>query len=568
MSELQIIMKFELLPNEILRDCFEYLNIFDIFYSFNHLNNHFNQLIQTIPLHLHFQSIQKCLFDKFCQLILLNPQIKNQIYSLTLSNQYTYGQINAFLSFFSLIDFSHLQSLTLIQVKKENTVKLQTMLPLIPHLTSFHLHDSDDMVLNCSLPSNLQILTIPTLSTSQISLTKLTISFCSFAQLLKLLIKHTPMLTYLNVHYITEQDSSMTDECNIKAIHLRELILGNFEHKFKDFEYFVKYIPQLTSLELYGNYDIDMIDAKRWKNLILTSLSYLENFKFIFNYIYRTKNDHIFDKLNEFQDDFWLKQHQWYTEYSISDYSASLYTVPYIMNSFTLEIPTKRYWNKIFNTFDNVTNLTLYHGVLKETCEYYFSYVNSLTLLPSEEYYKPNLGNGTIKTLGSIVNLSNIKHLGLSVKFRLKDPGVLIRILHECSQLSSLGISVRALETFSYDKDLCELLKKMIKKLDIYKPHSSSFKYHHQINDFCQTFSNLQQLRCNIDQTKDLLYLLHHLPELINLQGYLWKINDHHYFYSWLKKKIQTFNPLFRMKYIDKYETELSIWINRTLNKK
>jgi len=50
---------------------------------------------------------------------------------------------------------------------------------------------------------------------------------------------------------------------DVKTIHLKELILGNFDYKFKDFEKFIKYIPQLTSLELYGNDDIDVIDAKR-----------------------------------------------------------------------------------------------------------------------------------------------------------------------------------------------------------------------------------------------------------------------------------------------------------------
>jgi hypothetical protein len=59
MSESQSIMKFELLSNEIVIDCFEYLDIFDIFYSFNYLNDHFNQLIRTILLHLNFKYIQK-----------------------------------------------------------------------------------------------------------------------------------------------------------------------------------------------------------------------------------------------------------------------------------------------------------------------------------------------------------------------------------------------------------------------------------------------------------------------------------------------------------------------------
>jgi len=160
MSESQMTMKFELLPNELVIECFEFLDIFDIFYSFNHLNNHFNQLIRTIPLHLHFQHSQKSLFDKICQFLLVNSDVKNQVYSLELSNKNTCGQIDAFLSIFSLDEFSRLQSLTLTEVKNENIGKLKSTLPLIPQLSSFHLIDSDDIILICSLTSNLRISSI------------------------------------------------------------------------------------------------------------------------------------------------------------------------------------------------------------------------------------------------------------------------------------------------------------------------------------------------------------------------------------------------------------------------
>jgi hypothetical protein len=279
-------MKLELLPNEIVIECFEYLNIFEIFYSFDHLNNHFNQLIRTIPLHLHFQQIQKSIFDKISRFLLLNPEVKNQVYSLKLSNKDTSGQIDGFLSLFSLEEFSRLQSLTLIQVQNENVEKLKSMLPLISQLTSLHLIDSDDIILTCSLTSSLRILSIPTLQSIRIpfSITNLTISYCSFDELLHQLFKNAPMLKYLKIFYISECDKSMINHSKLvhyQAVHLKELILWNFEYKFQDFERLVKFLPKLTHLELYGNYDIDMIDANRWEKLITSSLSYLNIFKFI-----------------------------------------------------------------------------------------------------------------------------------------------------------------------------------------------------------------------------------------------------------------------------------------------
>jgi len=163
--------------------------------------------------------------------------------------------------------------------------------------------------------------------------------------------------------------------------------------------------------------------------------------------------------------------------------------------------------------FDKVKNLTLYHTTIKESCEYYFPNVNSLTILPSEKYYKPILGAQAIKSLKQIVNLLNLKHLNISLKFRIKDSFVFLKILNESPQLSSIRISVHALQQFFNNSNLCECLNKMIKTLDIYKYASSSFKYRYQLEEFCEVFSNLEELKCNIDQAKDLLYLLNHLPK-------------------------------------------------------
>jgi hypothetical protein len=66
MSDTQIVMNLEFLPNEILIEYFEYLNAFDIFYSFDGLNDRFTQLIRTIPLYLNFQHVPKSIFDQFC----------------------------------------------------------------------------------------------------------------------------------------------------------------------------------------------------------------------------------------------------------------------------------------------------------------------------------------------------------------------------------------------------------------------------------------------------------------------------------------------------------------------
>ena len=89
MSDTQIIIKLEFLPNEILFECLQYLNAVHIFHSFDQLNYRFNKLIRSIPLHLDFQNIHKLLFDQFCRKLSSSPEIKTQVYSLHLSNDRT-----------------------------------------------------------------------------------------------------------------------------------------------------------------------------------------------------------------------------------------------------------------------------------------------------------------------------------------------------------------------------------------------------------------------------------------------------------------------------------------------
>jgi hypothetical protein len=57
-------MKFELLPNEIFVECFQYLNAPDIFHSFDQLNHRFSKLIRSNPLHLNFDNMNKLIFNQ------------------------------------------------------------------------------------------------------------------------------------------------------------------------------------------------------------------------------------------------------------------------------------------------------------------------------------------------------------------------------------------------------------------------------------------------------------------------------------------------------------------------
>jgi hypothetical protein len=120
-----IIMQLEILPNEILIECFDYLSAIDIFRSFDQLNYRLNKLIRNIPLHL--------------------------------SN----NDIHSFLSF---DEFVHLRSLTLIGITYNNLSTLKAILSSISQLSCFRLIDTTDginEILSVLSMFQLQILTVP-----------------------------------------------------------------------------------------------------------------------------------------------------------------------------------------------------------------------------------------------------------------------------------------------------------------------------------------------------------------------------------------------------------------------
>ena len=256
-------MKFELLPNEMIIECFEYLNGQDIFYSFDRLNSRFDKIIRSVWLHLDFEHVKKSLFDQVCRKMLLNPEMKKQILSLQLSDDRdTCGKIQAFLSLFSLDEFRHLRFLSLTSVKETNIKKLQSMLSSLSNLSCFTLSDtyeSDEIF--ATLPrSKIQNLSILSLNENSInnlrttSITHLTISRCSWNNLLYM-ITFVPLLKYftiesLSYNYGFNNNISYVD--NKQSVYLETLIVKNGDVvEYDHFEIVLKHVPNLKSLSVY-----------------------------------------------------------------------------------------------------------------------------------------------------------------------------------------------------------------------------------------------------------------------------------------------------------------------------
>lgn len=566
------ITKFDLLPNEIVVKFFEYFNAPDLFYSFWQLNNRYNTLIiNNGLLHLDFQHIHKTAFDRFCQLLLLYPKIKKQIVWLRLSNEFdTCCQIQTFLSYFLLSEFSHLQSLCLIEIKDNEIVKINSSLSSLSNLKCFSLISKLDTSYEiiASLPwLNLVHLTIPNFYADLISfqknmssLTHLTVLSCNTLNNLYKLLNFTSNLKYLNVEISSSNDDIMNNNnLNLNDIPitcLTTIILTMHSMVFDHLEIFLKRIPHLKNLTISSTVNKQSVDASRWEHLISSSLQYLKSFKFQFHVILENQieeNSEIFElleKFEQFQTDFWLKKHHWYSAYELAKDFAIIYSVPYLSHTYQLTQYTNRYCDalkKHKSCFSNVTDLQLFPGTLRKGFQHYFSNVKFLKLHCA--YYSDGIfdfglnKNQDINSLRMLINLSNLTHLDISSTSRMEASILLLKILKEATQISSLKIDASALFALMNNEELCTCFNKMIKTLYVTKNNDHLNISARMIETLGKTFSNIEQLRFPIQRPDDLFTFLNELANLTNLTVHclFFPFDANKWFESNAKKLSKTF---------------------------
>ncbi|CAF0873688.1 unnamed protein product [Adineta steineri] len=559
-------MKFESLPNEIFLECLQYFDGLQIFHSFDQLNSRFNRLIRTIPLYVNFDEIKQCLFDKFCQTILLNPEIKQTIIYLHLSNDEIYQQIENFFSLFSLNEFLHLRSLSLFGIGNNKVQQIQSNLSSILDLHYFHCttySDSKFLITPALTKSKIQILNLRkfTLNSTDIyetmSLTSLTVDECTVNDLCHLF-KYTPMLKYLEIRKLCKSEITNNELgiTNTNVGPLKKLIIHYSEVKFEQIELLLKCLANLNIFSIRSN-EITIIDADRWQYLIENSLPHLHIFKFNFSYFTRDSSDEKLNKIRKFQTDFWQKRHQWYTIIEIDHPSASVYTIPNISRVYSLGSKTKIYENSLVNNsivFDNVTSLYLVPKAIGNNSLFYFRNVESLILSrefivfsnddEEEETYEFDISRTHINNLHRIVNLSCITHLEVGYDFHLSSC-LLTKILQKLSNVNSLEIPKPVLISYLENRQLCKILNRKIKELDI-NSYSSRFGCQHiklnQTDWLYKAFANLEELKCQIKNIQCLVSLLEKFSQLSRLTI----VNANAQIKSWINTNALTFNVHFR----------------------
>ena len=518
--------KFEDLPNEILLDCFEYFHATDLLFSFGQLNHRFDQVIQTLPLHLDFQHVHKSVYDVLCQQMLIDWHAQKRIYSLQLSNENTPGQINDFLSKFSLDQFSHLRSLTFIDLQDNNMTQLKRSLPLLSQITTCHLLGNGmnqnelqsllpiDNLLTLSINSNLILIgkTIP-----MISLTLFSLSLNEICRLFP----YTPFLQYLNVSQVRDRRLSTEYHQSTRPAHLKQIIVTYFRPKFNDLTHFIQDMSNLQSLTVGSSNDNDMLDASRWERLIQHSLPSLIDlrFKLITDYwIHPCNVVEIFDR---FQTSFWLKEHQWYTECAVHRQSMMIYTIPYISEGIQIPLVSKRSSNPLIDhsqTFKHVKKLVVSARDLFQCGDYYFPNIESLSIKQSPKMSTANDEEQVMESLMKLVSFSHLKHLEISWRCRTQRPSLLLRILELAPKLSSLFVEPCFLQLLSTHPESNRYLNEKIKKLVLFDWFPHECKRPFKMRSLHQLIPNLQRLTTSISKPEDWLFLLDQFSKLSSFQ--------------------------------------------------
>ena len=519
---LSIMMQFENLPNEILISFFDYLHIPDLFFSFDQINHRFNELIQTFPWHLDFQHIRKSVYDTFCQRMLINPEVQKQVYSLRLSNKDTPGQINDFLSNFSLDQFSHLRSLIFIDLRENNIPQLQEIFPKLSQITTLRLLKSEidtyefeslipiDHLQTLSINSELyfvhNLLPLKSFTTTNISLNDI----CR-------LLSYTPCLEYVNISNVRE--ISLSDEYyqSSRPVNLKCLILTDFRAKFADLVHLLRNMDKLRSLTTCSSSDPSWVDASRWEQLITSSLPSLKHFRFrseIFPTSPINTGVEIFER---FQTDFWLKEHHWPVEVLIEQYSITIYTTPYSSHFPQISLNSRRLSNPLFDdtqTFKHVHALAISANELLQYGKFYFPNVTSLIFADSFEITSENNEQSLMESLNSLLNLSSVKHLKIPLDYPTERASLFLQILQSTPQLSSLRINQYVFEILATNLETSGYFKNKIRNLFLEHYGHYESRPPFQMNLLTQSFPNLEQLRMSSTQIDDLYILLNHSSRL------------------------------------------------------
>lgn len=338
---------FEDLPNELLYDIFEFLELSQLHPAFRDLNQRFRSLLtETMPMRVNLCNTSKSTFDEFYQPVLQHH--RRRISFLRIANLFTVDYL--FPSIRAVSKLTRLETLTITNLQSTHAGKLLKHLATLPMLSSLTLMLIDEVEDKNKLYR--RIFRLPALRYCKLSLLKSVESEalplavgqssdieqlilnngCDLQELASLL-SYVPRLRRLSLVNIY---GTLTDAMEAPATglaHLTELSIGTSNMTFDELELLVRnHFPCVEVLRFSRNFEEEFLRASRWERLITAHMPRLRVFD-ICIIVPGSMNETFVHHRHSFQSPFWLER-QWFFSHQIhpgSGYSRLTFfsTKPY-----------------------------------------------------------------------------------------------------------------------------------------------------------------------------------------------------------------------------------------------
>ncbi|CAF4804134.1 unnamed protein product [Rotaria socialis] len=515
--EMQI-SKFDILPNEVLLEIFEYLPPAYTFETFYFLNKRYNSLLRSIRLRVDLFNVSKQIFDYYHYFLF--PDVSHCIVSLRCEDVFdrlTY-QIN-------LSNFISLEYLTITNIKLSTLKNIIPHINRFPNLTYLNLQMSAEASMTrklyfeqpmpsiekCILNFNRRLIIEGEQCYS--NLKYLTISRYHIDDLLLFLHIYTPELKYLTITFNDKYNSKTLLPKTENKHHLESLTVKQCRVPFNRMEKLVlTSLPRLKRLNIHAM-GIDYADGKRWEMLLSKCFPLLKAF-----FLHTTfpkeeaSTPALRTQLLKTFETMYFSSHNLYFAllYHPSTSAIDLFSLPLVnhrIHASLYDTYIEKTMNDI-NIFENVNELSLFLTTsgenlkLPKSC---FSNVKNLKLISRFRQYE-RLPRNLFVDISNLVTFSKLESLEfIGNTF----PSTSFVLLDYTPKLESLSISFSNLIQMTKaltDQHSCQQLTKLIKHLNI--TSADDLKDLAVFERLPLVFCTLESLSLHLANLKDLYPLL------------------------------------------------------------
>lgn len=469
---------FEILPNEILLEIFEYLPTVNIFETFYYLNQRYTSLLLSIRLRVDLLNTSKKSFDYYNYFLF--PIASNCVVSLRCEDIF-----DRLIHHIDLSNFLSLEYLTITNINQS------TFQYIIPHLNKFqnliylnlqtknelinkelYFEQPMELIEKCILNFNKRIIIQG--DQSYLNLKYLNINQYHIDDLISFIHTYTPNLRHLTVTFNNEANSKILFPKNETKHNLESLMIKQCRIPFDRIKRLILIsLPYLKRLNITAA-GIDYADGREWETLLSTSFPCLIKFELYTTFPNEDAPTPVVRSqlLKTFETIYFLS-HNWYFGflYNPSIRTIDLFSLPLFhnkMHASLYDTTIEKTINDI-NMFKNVDELSLYLSNSNENIKLpnrSFSYVKDLKLI-SRYRQNERLPISLFADISYVITFAKLE----SMEFIGNHfPSTTFILLDYTTNLKSISISFNSLNLMTKtlkEPHICQRLQTLIKHLTI-----------------------------------------------------------------------------------------------------